>query len=201
VPHPSRRLLIAAACVLPITVRSALFGAGQVTVPPIDWQKKADSLPIAPLSTSDQIVYLLTNVPGVHQGVRTAIRDSASWRAFWSQATLAGQPGGGHPALPTIDFSKYMLLVASDGFLNSGSTIAITRVDGRRDSLVAAIRVRTGVMPRCRETAAYAPMAVVRVPRDNRPVMFVEQTVDEQCGFTDPRPAGSGAPAGSHSGR
>ena len=143
-----------------------------------------DSLPIAPLSTSESIVGLLRNVPGVHGYVRRVIRDNQTWRAFWDSATVRSlnAPGQARLAAPKVDFGREMLIVASDGMRRNYDEINVVGVIRRPDNLVVQVRTRTNLAKGCVLESLWAPMAIVRVPKDPRSVSFVEQTVDEQCG-------------------
>jgi hypothetical protein len=137
-----------------------------------------DSLPLAVLSTDSRVIELLKDVHGVRHRIRTVIRDSAAWAAF--AQTLGDRS---HTILPSVDFGHEMLIVASNGLRNNGEFISIERVDVRPDTLLVHVLTRTHVMPDCRDAAMYAPMTIVRVPHDRRPVAFVERKQDEGCGF------------------
>jgi hypothetical protein len=62
-----------------------------------------------------------------------------------------------------------------------GESVAITKVETQADTIVATILTRIHVSPGCLVAVSSGPVAIVRVPRDPRPVRFVEDTVDEKC--------------------
>ena len=135
-----------------------------------------DSLPLEPLSTDSRVIERLKDVNGARHWMRTVIRDSAAWSAF---AQTIGDRS--HAILPRIDFEHQMLIAASNGWRNSGEFISIERVDVRKDTLVVHVLTRVHVLPECRDASMYAPMAIVRVPHDRRPAVFVERKRDEGC--------------------
>jgi hypothetical protein len=140
-------------------------------------QVDRDSLPIVQLSTDGRVIGLLKDVHDVRHPKRTVIRDSTAWMEFKQSV---GDKNG--TILPSVDFGREMLIVATNGLRNNGEFISIERVDVQRDTLVAHVLTRVHVMPDCRDAAMYAPMAIVRVPRDARPVVFTETKRDEGCG-------------------
>ena len=169
------------------------FGSGPTpnTHPPQPAMRsttESDTLPVVPLSTSESIVGFLRNVHGVHRRVRRVIRDDAAWRTFWDSAAVrsVGAAGPAHPAAPTVDFSREMLIVASDGLRRNYDEISISGVDGTGDSLMVHVRTRVNLLKGCRLESLWAPMAVARVPLDSRPVKFIDTVVDEQCKQQDP---------------
>jgi hypothetical protein len=140
-------------------------------------QVDRDSLPMVQLSTDGRVIGLLKDVHEVRHHIRTVIRDSTAWMEF--KQSVGDKDG---TILPSVDFGREMLTVASNGLRNNGEVISIERVDVQRDTLVAHVLTRVHVMPDCRDAAMYAPVAIVRVPRDARPVVFTETKRDEGCG-------------------
>lgn len=109
--------------------------------------------------------------------MREVVRDSLHWSKAWAQihggATLS--------ALPAVDFSHDMLVIAALGTLASGG------YDDVVDSVAATkseylIFVRTTDPGNCPVTGVVThPVDVVRVTRSSLPVRFIEQTVVNRC--------------------
>jgi hypothetical protein len=83
--------------------------------------------------------------------------------------------------VPPVDFAREMLIVAMHGEANAGAGIAIPEVVVRRDTLVAVVVSITGIYPSCLTDGAVTPVAIVRVPRSERPLSFVERTEEREC--------------------
>jgi len=106
------------------------------------------------------------------------IRDQAAWQSLWSRLTANAMPA---PALPAVDFSKDMLVVAAMGTKGHG---------GYRIAVTAATEQAGGVTVEVTETSPGAgcmnammitsPIAVARIPRRDGNVIFtvVRKTVD-----------------------
>jgi hypothetical protein len=100
--------------------------------------------------------------------LRGVIRNGTAWSVFWSRVTE--DSGASVMALaPEIDFGREMLLVAGDGRRASGYRIEIPGAARRNDTLFVLVRVHEdGVAA----SPGVAPVAVVRVPRSDGPVVF-----------------------------
>ena len=106
------------------------------------------------------------------------LRDQAAWRAAW--ARVHQEPGA--PALPSVDFTREMVVVLALGERSSGGhqvrfdAIAVSGND-------AVVRYTvTEPDPSCMTTQAItAPVDVVRVPRVSGTVRFEPRTVREDC--------------------
>lgn len=83
--------------------------------------------------------------------------------------------------VPPVDFEREMLIVAVHGADNAGAGIAIPEVVLRRDTLVAVVVSITGIYPSCRTDGEVRPVAIVRVPRSERPLTFIERTEAREC--------------------
>jgi hypothetical protein len=172
---------------IPMTAACALAGqpAAAPDQPPRQLQvTAADSVPITPLSTSDVIVGFLRDVPGMHRVERRVIRDEKSWQAFWDTATVGNQYGN-LPLRPAVSFDKEMLIIASTGLHRNYDEISVVRVERAADTLVVHVQRRINFHKGCMLDLLWAPVAIVRLPRDARPVRFVEQVIDQKCGYTE----------------
>lgn len=102
------------------------------------------------------------------------IQTEAAWDSLWQRVGPAPRP--------QIDFEREMLIVAGLSFEGWDRDLTI-RIDGaRRDSLVAIVHVRRGVPDLCGRDAFRAPMEIVRVARDPRPIAFRREFEHLNCG-------------------
>lgn len=106
---------------------------------------------------------------GFADSARITVRDAALWQDVWQRATYS-HPNP--PPMPGIDFTREMLLVVAAGRMNPGDQIRVDSVGIRNDEYVAIVRT----IVECQPFPADAfPMEIVRVPRDDRPVNFVDR--------------------------
>lgn len=148
-----------------------------------------DTLVITPVSTSQSVRMLLQDVENIHY-LRSTIRDEAGWEKFWDQM-IGDHPKA--PVRPTVDFSREMLILASDGVMKNYNTVGIAKVVDDRDSLVVYVLSRVNVSPGCYYDGAFSPISIVRVPKSELPARFVEDRIDEKCGYAMPvRPPNQG---------
>jgi len=110
---------------------------------------------------------------------RTTITDATTWNAFWT--SLIPDPQATGPA-PSVDFSREMVIAAVMPLRpSSGYRIAIERVTEFADHIEAEV-VERSPAPGCMTlTVITRPFDVVRVPRRDKPVKFVERTVETTC--------------------
>ena len=109
-----------------------------------------------------------------HIETTTVVRTGLAWDSLWQRI-------GGAPR-PEIDFEREMLVVAGLGMGGWDRDVSI-RVDGSRpDSLVAIVHIRDGIPELCILDGLRAPMAIVRVVRDPRPVAFRQEFEHLNCG-------------------
>ena len=117
---------------------------------------------------------------GLTQSQQMIIRDVEQWRQTWEAIWRHSSP---RPALPDIDFSRDMLIVAALGERPTGGySIFIDAASAGADRL--AIRLRS-VSPGngCAVTLAQTqPVDIARVPRRNGPAAFSEQRDVQRCG-------------------
>lgn len=107
------------------------------------------------------------------------VRDSAAWATTWT--TLLGSHSP-QPPVPSVDFSREMIVVASMGTRSSGGySVGIDSVFVARDTVFFRVR-ETSPGARCGTTAALtSPVGLARVERSERPVGFVTSSVVSEC--------------------
>ena len=109
-----------------------------------------------------------------HTETTTVVRTELAWDSLWHRV-------GGAPR-PEIDFEREMLVVAGLALGGWDRDVAI-RIDGSRsDSLVAIVHIRDGIPNLCMMDGLRAPMQIVRVARDRRPVAFRKELEHLKCG-------------------
>lgn len=109
------------------------------------------------------------DVPSFADSIRYVVRDAATWANIWTQATR-GQASA--PPLPAVDFSRSIVLLVGAGKMRTGDQIHVDSVGTKQGRLVAV--VRTTVDCHSIPNDAY-PFELVRVPRSDRAVQFVER--------------------------
>ena len=143
-----------------------------------DWTKvpvalRPPGIPLRRLRDLD--AYRFMN--GIYDQRRIEIRSEDEWRGQWMRIQRSRTP----PPLPTVDFSREMLLLAGMGNQPSGGyVVTIERVLDQPDALVAYVR-HTVPGPRCGAIAAItSPIDVVVVAATRKPVRWVvERTVND----------------------
>lgn len=166
-----RQLLTALAVVLLAACGSPASAPDSRTLPLGAVALEVDALP-------DSVVRLFH--ANVTDRRRLVIRDAAEWAQFWNEATSNVQP---RPAVPAVDFTTGMLVVATMGTRPSGGyAIAVERAYEDAGGRVHAEVLEVSPGAGCVTTAALtAPVAVVRVPRRPGAVEFVERTRVREC--------------------
>jgi len=119
----------------------------------------------------------LTQNSGISESTRLVVRDAAVWADTWARI----RPERPAPALPAVDFSREMLIVAGLGTRPSGGhSIIVESASREGESLQVVIRTETPVG--CVGIAALtAPVDVARVPRTDGDVRFTERSVTRNC--------------------
>lgn len=117
---------------------------------------------------------------GLSDSARLVIRDAQAWSELWIRIVENHEPA---PATPQVDFSREMLIVAAMGTRSSGGhSIAITGVTTDAAGVTVTVMGRKPG-PTCMTTMALtAPVDIVRIPRTDLPVRFVEQLSVSSCG-------------------
>jgi hypothetical protein len=109
-----------------------------------------------------------------HTETTTVVRTALAWDSLWQRVGPAPRP--------TIDFDREMLVVSGLALGGWDREVSI-RIDGSRtDSLVAVVHIRDGIPSLCIQDGLRAPMAIVRVARDPRPVAFRRELEHLNCG-------------------
>ncbi|MEJ7810351.1 MAG: protease complex subunit PrcB family protein [Gemmatimonadaceae bacterium] len=148
---------------------------GDVTTAP-DVPANASTVASTPF---DQTLALFVSYSGLSARQRLAIRDGASWSALWTTLSTDVSP---RPAVPAVDFSRDMILLAAMGEHRSGGFgIAIERVQLADGQLYVTVR-ETSPGAGCMTTQAITrPLTAVLVPRGDYDVRFVERSTTSKC--------------------
>lgn len=116
---------------------------------------------------------------GLEERQRLVVRDARAWNLLWSRIRESLQPA---PAVPSVDFSTEMVIVAAMGTRPSGGFAieirGVYELDG--DVFVEVREVSPG--PGCGTTLALtAPVAAVVVPARSGAVRFSESASLREC--------------------
>lgn len=133
-------------------------------------------LPLTRLSTNP---YPLTCCSSIGQPERLVVRDDATWRTVWASMWLNMSPA---PELPTVDFSKEMVIVAALGSRSTGG-YGILVDSAVMTSGGVALWIGTSSPGRtCLTTQAFtAPVDIARIQRVDAPVGFIDVPTVVQC--------------------
>lgn len=123
------------------------------------------------------LAYRMTS--GLTEAERIVVKDSAAWATLWPRIVGSHRPMA---RVPSVDFSKEMLLVASMGTQRTGGyTIRIDSVSVVNDSIRVVV-IERSPGPRCGTTAALShPAALARLERSALPVTFMTRAVVHDC--------------------
>ncbi len=108
------------------------------------------------------------------------VKSRADWANLWSAATSGFDPPRD---VPTVDFGRVVVLVAALGRRPTGGyEVFFTAVYEDEEHLYAIVtEVSPGIG--CLTSQAFtAPVAIVTVPRREKPVRFVERADVRNCG-------------------
>ena len=114
----------------------------------------------------------------LNEPARLDIRSESEWRDFWREL-IARQ---GHSPVPAVDFDREMILVAAMGARPTGGyRIEILSVaDDGREIVVRVAETSPG--RRCGTIQAVTePADIVRVPRSNKPIRWLEERRVTDC--------------------
>lgn len=116
---------------------------------------------------------------GLQQPERLVIRDQAAWITAWSSLWPNGVP---IPALPAVDFSKDMIVIAALGGRSTGG-YSIFVDSARTTASGLVVFVGTSSPGRhCITTQAFTqPVDIARVPSTEAAVAFVDVPRVEDC--------------------
>ncbi|NNF29713.1 MAG: protease complex subunit PrcB family protein [Gemmatimonadetes bacterium] len=129
--------------------------------------------------TYGEIQEATTQVSSIQERERGIISTQVEWEAYWVRFAGSVQP---MPPAPTVDFNAERVVTAAMGGRPTGGYgISVPEVRGDPDAIYVVI-METSPGPSCIVTqATTAPALAVRVPADNRPVVFVEETQVLDC--------------------
>ena len=120
-----------------------------------------------PVGTDDRVYY--DDATAFRDSVRLIITEPDTWKSTWLRATQAQATA---PALPDVDFRRYMLLLVSAGRLKPGDEIHVDSVGLQRGRPVAVVRTTVDCHPFPGD--AY-PLEIVRMKRSDSTVSFLER--------------------------
>jgi hypothetical protein len=143
-----------------------------------------DTVPVVPAGATaepfSEVEEATTATSAITQRERLVITNGADWEAYWLRFTGAVTPT---PPTPSVDFTEFRIAAAAMGSRPTGGyAVDVTEVRGDDDRFYVVV-LETEPGPGCVVTqATTAPAAAVRVPADERPVLFVEERVVNSCG-------------------
>ncbi|HKV45345.1 MAG TPA: protease complex subunit PrcB family protein [bacterium] len=86
------------------------------------------------------------------------------------------------PEMPSIDFKKYVVVVAAMGQQGStGNSIDVVSIDSTGGSFNVHVTVTVTGRGCLSGGLITAPIDIVRVPRSRRPIVFVEKYKQTDC--------------------
>jgi hypothetical protein len=117
---------------------------------------------------------------GMDASSRRVVRTEAQWQALWTLVVRGHQPV---PAVPAVDFSREMVVVAAMGSRPTGGySITVDSVTAGADAIHAYVTERSPGRG-CLTTQAFtAPVDAVAIPADGRAVRFHQTTIVHGCG-------------------
>jgi len=123
---------------------------------------------------------------GLEDQLRLVVRDRAAWEDIWKRIHSIGPshlPDPATPALPEIDFSREMVIVAAMGQRpTSGYGIIIDRAYAYERNYRLEVLVRNVENRKCGGlTVVTSPVDIVRLPKTDRSVVFREIEVELDC--------------------
>lgn len=165
----------------PVLLSALVLSAacGGAALPSVPDDANSIEAPAAARAAFDSAMTGVSSHTGVQDRRRQVIRDAETWAAVWAEVVTPYMPT---PALPTVDFSEYMIVFVAMGSRGSGGhTIAVDAVIDDSAALMARVReVSPG--PTCMTTAMMtAPVAAVLVPRRDREITWAEQSSTHNC--------------------
>jgi hypothetical protein len=118
---------------------------------------------------------------GFDKPARLVVRDPVTWRVVWNQTYLRQTPV---PPLPSVDFSREMIVVAALGSRSSGGySILLDGASGLANDGIEVIVDSSSPGSECGVTAAFTqPVDIARLPLRIGAVNFVERAHVSHCG-------------------
>jgi hypothetical protein len=120
----------------------------------------------------------LSSFSGLSERTRLVVRDAAEWKQAWSRIWGSQTP----PALPAVDFTREMVIIAGTGTRSSGGhRIAIDSAYIEGGTLHVVVRTEAPGANCLTSQALTAPVDVARVPRSEGQVTFSEMEASRSC--------------------
>ena len=113
---------------------------------------------------------------GISQRARLVIRDRDEFNKLWNQIMRRMSD---KPALPEVDFSREMIIVAAMGQQPNPSDIVIDSACEADNQL--EVLVRSTKFLKCGAQVSPEPVEIVRLPKTDLPVVFRETEVTAEC--------------------
>ena len=162
-----------------VVIIVAAVVAGGCTSGSASADKRGADAPMTVQRLDSTLASLYRHSSALEDSARYVVRNRDEWIALWSRITANHGPK--RPA-PDIDFEKEMLLVAAMGTRATGGyTIEIEAVDLDSSAITASVRGRSPGKSCGTIAALTAPVDIVRIPRSDLPVRFVEETIVTDC--------------------
>lgn len=138
--------------------------------------------PMLPLAEGAQLYY--DDRGGITDSTRIIVLDEEAWTEAWERATaLRSEP----PPRPEVDFDRNMVLLAAAGRMRPGDRIQVDSAGVRTErttedeSEVFEVIVRT--VEGCGQLQTdIHPLTIVRLPRFEGRVTYVERAESRDCG-------------------
>lgn len=120
-----------------------------------------------------------TQFSGIDDSTRLVIRDSTTWRRYWSAIHRPFIPA---PPMPAVDFSREMIVLVAMGTRpTAGFDIRIDSVLAEAGRMVVSVR-RQAPGSGCAVPAVVTqPVDIVRLPASDAPVWFAERGEQTEC--------------------
>lgn len=117
---------------------------------------------------------------GFTERQRLVISDTAAWTSAWQRIWSRHSP---QPELPTVDFEREVVLLASMGQRNSGGyVIELRNMTGLDNGIEVTVAEMSPDNTTCFVTAALSePLVALRVPRPQGEVRFTEVREFYRC--------------------
>ena len=134
------------------------------------------SIPVTRLSTTP---YSFSFYSGLGQPARLVIRDDATWHSAWASIWSGTTPT---PAIPNVDFTKEMVILAALGSRPTGGYGIVVDSAMMTSNGLAVWIGTTSPGPQCITTQAFtSPVDIARIQRIDAPVGFVDVPKVVQC--------------------
>ena len=166
--QPSMRLISLVFVLAVAALASCGRGKPKVVPAPRNAPPAAPVDDVRPVAAEDRLYYDDTQV--FTDSARVTIRDPQSLEEMWSRA---GTGQATTPPLPSVDWNQEMVLLVSAGRMRPGDQIRVDSAGMRNGNMVAVVRTTVECQP---FPATAYPFEIVRVPRSEGPVQFVERS-------------------------